>query len=159
MGIDPGITATGFGLIVGDERPRLIVAGEIRPRINLPLAEKLDVIFAKVEEVVREHRPDAVAIEGVFHAKNAMSAIKLGHARGIVFLAAARANIPVFEYSPREVKSAATGYGAAEKGQVEAMVRAILSIRGDISDHACDAIAVALCHLNTARSLGRREEL
>jgi crossover junction endodeoxyribonuclease RuvC len=91
----------------------------------------------------------AAAVEGLFHAKNAASAFKLAHARGVVFLAAARRGIPIFEYSPLEVKSAVTGYGSAEKPQVEAMIRALLSLEGNLSHHACDALAVAVCHLHT----------
>ena len=91
-------------------------------------------------------------MEGLFHARNAASAFKLAHARGVVFLAAARRGIPIFEYSPLEVKAAVTGYGAAEKVQVEAMIRALFCIEGKVSQHACDALAVAVCHLHTQKT-------
>jgi crossover junction endodeoxyribonuclease RuvC len=125
--------------------------GEIRPRSNLPLGMRLDAIFSGIHGVLAEFSPDALAVEGLFHAKNVATALTLAHARGVVFLAAARSNVPVFEYSPREVKSAVTGYGAAEKGQVESMIRVILCIEGKVSSHACDALAVALCHHHGAR--------
>ncbi len=151
MGIDPGLTVTGYGVIRGGETLQVVSKGEIRPGVDLSFARRLNVIFSGIEEILAESSPEAVAVEGVFHAKNASSAFKLAHARGVVFLAAARRNVPIFEYSPREVKSAVTGYGAAEKGQVESMIRAILCIEGKISNHACDALAVALCHHHGAR--------
>jgi crossover junction endodeoxyribonuclease RuvC len=151
VGIDPGLTVTGYGVIRGGETLQVVSKGEIRPGGDLSFARRLDVIFSGIEEILYESSPEAVAVEGVFHAKNASSAFKLAHARGVVFLAAARRNVPVFEYSPREVKSAVTGYGAADKGQVESMIRAILCIEGKVSNHACDALAVALCHHHGAR--------
>jgi crossover junction endodeoxyribonuclease RuvC len=123
--------------------------GEIRPQAGLSFARRLAVIFEGIEGVIGETEPAAAAVEGLFHAKNTASAFKLAHARGVVFLAAARRGIPVFEYSPLEVKAAVTGYGAAEKVQVEAMIRALLRIKGKASGHACDALAVAVCHLHT----------
>jgi crossover junction endodeoxyribonuclease RuvC len=129
----------------------VISKGEIRPKADLPLSQRLDAIFSGIQHILTESSPDALAVEGLFHAKNVSSALTLAHARGVVFLAAARYDIPVFEYSPREVKSAVTGYGAAEKGQVESMIRVILCVEGKVSSHACDALAVALCHYHGAR--------
>jgi len=151
VGIDPGITVTGYGVIRGGETLQVVSTGEIRPGADLSLAQRLDTIFSGIDHILMESAPEALAVEGLFHAKNVSSALKLAHARGVVFLAAARRAVPVFEYSPREVKSAVTGYGAAEKGQVESMIRAILCIEGRVSNHACDALAVALCHHYGAR--------
>lgn len=151
MGVDPGITATGYGVIRGGKTLQVVSKGEIRPKADLPLAQRLDAIFSGIQSILLEFPPDALAVEGLFHAKNAASSLTLAHARGVVFLAAARCGVPVFEYSPREVKSAVTGYGAAEKGQVESMIRTILCIEGKVSGHACDALAVALCHHHGAR--------
>ncbi|MBN2225117.1 MAG: crossover junction endodeoxyribonuclease RuvC [Deltaproteobacteria bacterium] len=151
VGIDPGLTVTGYGVIRGGETLQVVSKGEIRPGADLSFARRLDVIFSGIERILAESAPEAVAVEGLFHAKNVSSAFKLAHARGVVLLAAARRDVPVFEYSPREVKSAVTGYGAAEKGQVESMIRAILCIEGKVSSHACDALAVALCHHHGAR--------
>lgn len=159
LGVDPGITVTGYGVVSGDKSPVVITAGEIKPDLSLTMAEKLGLIFKRIEDVISETSPDSVAVEGLFYAKNAMSAIKLGHARGIIFLASARANIPVYEYSPREVKSAATGYGAAEKGQVEAMIKSFFDLSYDTGNHMCDALAVALCHIHTFGSIKTLEGL
>ena len=160
LGIDPGLTVTGFGVVKGEKRPEVVSAGEIKPIPNKSIPQKLGIIFHRIEEVVRETSPDAVAVEGIFYAKNVKNAIKLGHARGVILLAAARADVPVFEYSPREVKMAATGYGGAEKSQVEMMIMEILNLnKGEIGNHACDALAVALCHLHTSGPLDIREGL
>lgn len=148
LGVDPGITVTGYGVITGGRSPAVVSAGEIKPPPRLTMAEKLEAIFRETEGIIEKTSPDAVAVEGIFHAKNVKSVIKLGHARGVILLAAARAGIAVYEYSPREVKAAATGYGAAEKLQVEKMIKRILELPDDVGSHACDALAVALCHLH-----------
>lgn len=159
LGVDPGITVTGYGVVSGDKSPSVITAGEIKPDLKLTMAEKLDLIFRRIEDVIGETSPDAVAAEGLFYSKNAMSVIKLGHARGIIFLASARAKIPIYEYSPREVKSAATGYGGAEKGQVEAMIKKLFCLTEETGNHMCDALAVALCHIHTFGSIKTLEGL
>jgi crossover junction endodeoxyribonuclease RuvC len=159
VGIDPGITVTGYGVILAGETIQVVSMGEIRPAAQLPLARRLDIIFSGIDRVLTESTPEALAVEGLFYAKNVSSSLTLAHARGVVFLAAARRDVPVFEYSPREVKSAVTGYGAAEKGQVQSMIKAILCIDGRVSSHACDALAVALCHQHGARFRALRETL
>jgi len=159
VGIDPGLTVTGYGVIRGGKTLSVVSKGEIRPGTALSFERRLDVIFSGIERVLADADPEAVAVEGLFHAKNVSSAFKLAHARGVVFLAAARRDVPVFEYSPREVKSAVTGYGAAEKGQVESMIRTILCIEGKVSGHACDALAVALCHHHGARLRAMQDSL
>ena len=149
LGIDPGVTVTGYGVVCRGRDVSVRVLGEIKPAKKDTLSEKLAHIYLEIERIITEVRPDAVAVEGLFHAKNVKSAINLGHARGVLLLASARSNIPVYEYAPREVKVAATGYGAAGKDQVGAMVRRFLSLDCDIGDHACDALAVAMCHMHS----------
>lgn len=148
LGIDPGSQATGFGLIESDGSEHSAVTyGALRTSSRQPFPERLLAIYAGLERLFETERVDAVAVEEVFHAANVQSALKLGHARGVAILAAARKGIPVFEYSALEVKSAIVGYGRAEKRQVQAMVRFLLRLPEVPSpDDAADALAVAICH-------------
>src|SRR5262245_27775008 len=153
LGIDTGSRITGYGVIETDGADCVFVeCGVIRvnPSHDLPL--RLKAIHQNVVEVIQNFRPDEAAFESVFHAANAQSALKLGHARGVCIHAAAASDLPVFEYSPAEVKSAVTGYGRAKKPQVQQMVRALLKLV-DWSDpyDASDALAVAICHAHTHR--------
>lgn len=146
LGIDPGSTCTGYGVLEdGDGEPRIVASGVIRPPKGA-LSVRLNRIFAGLEEVISVHRPDAVAVEEVFHARNPKSALVLGHARGVALLAAGRADVPVHEYSTRKVKQTVTGHGNADKRQVRSILEALL---GEVPAQldASDALAVALCHL------------
>jgi len=151
------VTVTGYGVVCRGRDVSVRATGEIKPRQGDALSEKLAHIYREIEGIIAETGPDAVAVEGLFHAKNVKSAIRLGHARGVLLLASARSNIPVYEYAPREVKAAATGYGAAGKDQVGAMVKRFLCLDGDIGDHACDALAVAVCHMHSMGPLGMKK--
>ena len=148
---------TGYGVVCRGRDVSVRATGEIQPSRGYALSEKLAYIYREIEGIIIETGPDAVAVEGLFHAKNVKSAIRLGHARGVLLLASARSNIPVYEYAPREVKAAATGYGAAGKDQVGAMVRRFLSLDCDIGDHACDALAVAMCHMHSMGPLAMKK--
>jgi crossover junction endodeoxyribonuclease RuvC len=153
LGIDPGSACTGYGVL--DEQGqqlRIITSGVIRTGKN-PLSERLVKIFSGLEDVIKTHEPDAMAVEEVFHAKNVKSALVLGHARGIALLTAGRAAIEVFEYPARKVKQTITGHGAASKEQVRTVLQATL---GDVpkSLDASDALAVALCHLRWYTAVG-----
>jgi crossover junction endodeoxyribonuclease RuvC len=146
LGIDPGSTCTGYGVLeeLGGE-PRVIASGVIRtPKGSLSV--RLNEIFTGLEEVISVHRPDAVAVEEVFHARNPKSALVLGHARGVALLAAGRAGVCVHEYSTRRVKQTVTGHGNADKRQVHSILEAMLGELPAQLD-ASDALAVALCHL------------
>ena len=147
LGVDPGSRATGYGLIAGDGRGfRHLSSGVIRPPAG-PLAERLVAIDAQVRALLREAAPDEVAIEGLFHARSPRTAIVLGHARGIVLLAARSGGAEVSEYAPRAVKLAVTGSGRASKGQVRAMIGRLLhDVPGELGLDAADALAIALCH-------------
>jgi crossover junction endodeoxyribonuclease RuvC len=153
LGIDPGTRVTGFGVAESARGSRLrwIADGVIAPPENAPLAERLHAIFEGLTVVIAEHRPDAVAVEDIFHHRSIRSALTLGHARGVALLAAARAGLPVHAYPPATVKQAVTGHGRAEKHQVSRMVQVLLGHTPERADSA-DALACALAHLLRAGS-------
>ena len=146
LGIDPGSTCTGYGVLEdGGGEPRIVASGVIRTSKG-PLSLKLRKIFEGLEEVISAHQPDVVVVEEVFHARTATSALGLGPARGVALLAAGRAGVEVHEYSARKVKQTVTGHGKAEKQQVRSILKAMLGELPAQLD-ASDALAVALCHL------------
>jgi len=151
LGIDCGSRITGYGVVDTSGADCILVrCGVIRSRTSDPLALRLKGIHAGIIEIIRELGPDVAAFESLFYSNNVQSALKLGHVRGVSLVAAAEANIPVFEYSPAEVKSAVTGYGRAEKPQVQQMVRALLKLESTPEPlDASDALAVAICHVHT----------
>jgi len=154
FGIDPGSERTGYGCVETDgSRHRLVVCGAIvAPRASGFPAQLL-AIHERLRALLAECRPDCVAIESVFHAANARSALKLGHARGVAVLAAVQGGYPVVEYAPAEIKRAVVGYGRAEKHQVQEMVRMLLGLSERPSpDDAADALAVAICHAHATPS-------
>ena len=153
LGIDTGSRVTGYGVIETDGADCVFIdCGVIQVNGADALALRLRVIHKRVVEIIQELKPDEAAFEGVFYSANVQSALKLGHARGVCIHAAAAADLPVYEYSPAEVKSAVTGYGRAEKPQVQQMVRALLKLAdGPASYDASDALAVAICHAHTHR--------
>jgi crossover junction endodeoxyribonuclease RuvC len=158
LGVDPGTARTGYGVV---ERPeagpyRLIECGVIRPPARADLALKLDAIFAELEALITRHRPDALAVENVFMANNARSALVLGHARGVILLAGARAGVAVAEYAPRQIKSAVVGAGSATKVQIQLMVMKLLRLKSapEPTD-AADGVAIALTHCMRSRTLKR----
>jgi crossover junction endodeoxyribonuclease RuvC len=151
LGIDPGSQITGFGLVdVIGNRTEAVQWGSIRT--SGEHSERLRNIFAAVGEIVREFRPNEVAIERVFLSRNADSALKLGQARAAAICATFDANVPVYEYSARHIKKAVVGRGAAEKDQVQRMVQMILGVSEALAPDAADALAAAICHAN-ARTL------
>lgn len=152
LGIDPGSFYTGYG-VVKFESQRFIAMdyGTIKLSRDMPLPDRLGLIYRELEAVILRSKPSWVAIEDVFFARNARSALQLGQARGAAILAAVNAGIPVFSYSALEVKQAVVGYGRATKEQVIAMVKRLLSIRESLDSHTSDAIALAICHINSAR--------
>jgi crossover junction endodeoxyribonuclease RuvC len=158
LGIDCGSEITGYGVVDGDGgKLRYIDAGAIRVSARDGLPKKLHSIFTALQEVIVKNRPDCVAIENVFYAVNAKSALKLGHVRGVAMLAASSAGLPVAEYAPLAIKSAVVGYGKAEKSQVQNMVTRLLSldVEPDPPDVA-DALAIAICHIHTAATLRKQ---
>ena len=151
FGIDPGSDRTGYGCVSTDgSRHRLVTCGAIRTTASSAFPDKLLVIHSQLSALLGECRPDAVAIESVFYSVNARSALKLGHARGVAMLAAVEAGVPVFEYTPAEVKRAVVGYGRAEKPQVQQMMKMMLGLDEPPSPFdAADALAVAVCHIHS----------
>lgn len=150
LGIDPGTAACGYGVVAGGAggAARLVECGVIRTRAGEPLAARLATVFDGLTELLARHRPDAVAVEGLFHGQNPRSALVLGHARGVALLAAERAGLPIAEISPAEVKRAVTGTGAATKAQVGEMVARLLRLTAAPTPaDAADGTAIALTHL------------
>jgi crossover junction endodeoxyribonuclease RuvC len=152
LGIDPGTAHTGYGVVLA--RGRTLAAldgGVIETRAGVPLERRLADIHARVCDLIREHQPAAVAIEDLYFGRNAQSAFAVGQARGVVLLAAGMAGIQCFSYTPQVVKQAVCGSGGAAKHQVQHMVGALLSLpEAPRPDHASDALAVAICHANSA---------
>jgi crossover junction endodeoxyribonuclease RuvC len=150
FGIDPGSERTGYGCIESNgSRHRLVICGFLSGPARATFPEKLKAIHAGLRELLRRHHPDCVAVEDIFYARNVRSALRLGHARGVVLLAACEANLPIAEYAPAEIKRAVVGFGRAEKAQVQQMVKLLLGLDEAPTPHdAADALAVAICHLH-----------
>ncbi len=154
LGVDPGTLATGWSIVEALPGGRLVAHahGVVRTRPADPLWDRLAHVDRALGQVIAEHRPAALALEQCFVSKNAMSALKLGHTRGVVMVAARNAGADVFEYTPGQVKSAVTGNGRAEKHQVAEMVRILLGLQVTAASDASDAMAVAICHIHGATS-------
>ena len=155
LGVDPGSRITGYGVIRTEGRHiQYLDSGCIRMG-EKPLSERLQIIYAGLAELIATYRPVEFAIEQVFLARNADSALKLGQARGAAIVCAANAGLPVFEYSARQVKQAVVGKGGAEKSQVQHMVQALLNLSSRPQADAADALAIALSHSNLRQSMLR----
>ena len=154
MGIDPGVASTGFGVVrVAGGRMSAIDGGVVGAPADEPLAARLVRIHAALADLLRWHEPAAVALEDLYFGKNARSAIAVGQARGVAMLAAGERGVPCFDYTPQAVKMAVCGSGAAAKRQVQRMVAALLSLpHPPESEHAADALAVAICHASQTRA-------
>ena len=155
FGIDPGSLRTGYGCIETDGRShRLIDCGAIRSSARSLLPARLQLIHDELRRLIDLNRPDCVAIENLFHAKNVKSALTLGHARGVAVLAAVHAGRPIVEYTPAEIKASVAGYGRADKHQIQHMVKQWLKLDTAPKPHdASDALAIALCHVHASGSL------
>jgi len=153
LGIDPGTAIMGYGLI--EKRGQNLLPVDYscwRTPADLPMAQRLKILFDLLEEFLHKYSPDAVAVEELFFNRNTTTAIAVGQARGIILLSAARNNIEVFDYTPLQVKQAVVGYGKADKRQVQFMVRALLSLTEDPKpDDVADALAIAICHAHNLR--------
>jgi crossover junction endodeoxyribonuclease RuvC len=152
LGIDPGTRNTGYGVVFArGQRLAALDGGVIETEPNLPLEKRLVRIHSAVSDLIKEHQPNAVAIEDLFFGQNARSAFSVGQARGVVMLSAGMHGLPCYSYTPQAVKQAVCGSGRAEKDQVQRMVGSLLSLPEPPSpDHAADALAVAICHANGA---------
>lgn len=153
IGIDPGSRYTGYGVVEGDgSLLRHVSNGIISLSGALPLPERLRIIYQRLSALIDETRPTCLAIEDVFFAKNVKSALSLGQARGAAILAAVNAGLPVSEYSALQVKQAVAGYGKAGKEQMVRMIQHLFKLSEPLNPNAADALAVAICHLNTQAS-------
>jgi crossover junction endodeoxyribonuclease RuvC len=152
FGIDPGSERTGYGCVErSGSRHHLVTCGVVAAPATATFPERLKHIHEVLSRLLAECHPDCVAVESIFHAKNARSALKLGHARGVVLLAACEAGLTVVEYAPAEIKRAVVGYGRAEKTQIQHMVKLLLGLEQAPSPHdVADALAVAICHLHSS---------
>jgi crossover junction endodeoxyribonuclease RuvC len=154
LGIDPGTATTGYGVVSGDgsRQPTLVECGVIRTKARDPLPDRLREIHDGVAELIARHRPNALAVDDVFYAKNVRTTVVLGHARGVVLLAGAQARIEVHEFPPAEIKKAVVGSGGATKEQVQFMLTRLLRLKSvPTPSDAADGVAAALTYLMTAR--------
>jgi crossover junction endodeoxyribonuclease RuvC len=163
LGVDPGTAITGFGIIEEKEDQTLIVldCGAIRTSSTLSDWDRLQILYQKIREIILLHQPDCGAVEKLFFQRNVSTAISVGQARGVILLAMAQNGLQVGEYTPLEVKQAVVGYGRAEKSQVQRMVTTLLALEITPSpDDVADALAVAICHLNSykMKNLGKETD-
>ncbi len=148
LGIDPGSRVTGYGVLDGQEgEVRFVEAGTIRLDESREMSERLASLYQDLSRIITEARPSEVAVERVFVSRNADSALKLGHARGVILLAVHQAGLPLYEYTPAMVKKSVAGRGRADKYQMAAMVRRLLGLPEEPPEDAADALAVGMCHL------------
>ena len=161
LGIDPGVATIGFGLIRAERgQHTLLQSGVITPPPGIPSSERLPQISRDMEQLLETFKPDEIAVEELFFTKNITTGIAVAHGRGVILLAAEKAGIPVFEYTPMQVKQGVVGYGKAEKKQVMLMTQRLLNMK-DIPrpDDAADALAIAICHSRAATSLLNTERV
>jgi crossover junction endodeoxyribonuclease RuvC len=155
IGIDPGSRVTGYG-VVDQVRRQLshVASGRIVSSAQIPFHQRLKKIYQELTSIISCHEPETMAVEDLFMARNARSALKLGHARGVAILAGLNTDLAIAEYSPLEVKMALVGYGRAQKSQVQEMVRVLLGLGELPESNIADALAVAICHLHCCQGAG-----
>lgn len=160
LGIDPGVAIVGFGLVESDRgQQRMLRYGAITTQAGLPLATRLVQIGNDLEQLVEQFKPDEIAIEELFFSKNITTGIAVAHGRGVILYTAEKMQIPIYEYTPMQVKQAVVGYGLAEKKQVMDMTRRLLKLKSiPRPDDAADALAIAICHARSATSLLRHKD-
>ncbi len=153
LGIDPGTGILGFGVIeVVQNKPRIITAGVIRTPAHTPLDERLEEIYDGLLEIIKETQPDTMSIEKLFFARNVTTAMSVSHARGVAMLAGKKSKLPIHEYTPLQIKQTLTGYGKADKKQMQEMVRLQLGLKvAPKPDDAADALAAAITHAMMSR--------
>ncbi|MBN1828229.1 MAG: crossover junction endodeoxyribonuclease RuvC [Deltaproteobacteria bacterium] len=154
FGIDPGTHITGYGVILKErERLSCLDYGEIKIGRGEPLTHCLGILYDRILSLVQKVKPQALALEDIFYGRNVKSLIKQGHARGAIMLVSSHTGIPLFEYTPLEVKKATVGYGRAEKQQVQHMVKVLLGLPSLPPTDAADALAISICHANFLKSV------
>ena len=160
LGIDPGIAIVGFGLIESNRGSvRMLQYGAVTTEAGLPLATRLVQIENDMTALIAQLKPDEIAVEELFFSKNITTGIAVAHGRGVILCTAERLGVPIFEYTPRQVKQAVAGYGLADKKQVMDMTKRLLKLKAvPKPDDAADALAIAICHARSATSLLRRKD-
>ena len=160
LGIDPGIAIVGFGLIeLNRGSVRMLQYGAVTTEAGLPLATRLVQIENDMTALISQLKPDEIAVEELFFSKNITTGIAVAHGRGVILCTAERLGIPIFEYTPMQVKQAVAGYGLADKKQVMDMTKRLLKLKAvPKPDDAADALAIAICHARSATSLLRRKD-
>ena len=154
LGLDPGLAITGFALVESDggQDLRALSYGVIRTPAGVPIPKRLVQLYEELGHLIAEYQPDMAAVEELFFATNARTAIMVGEARGVILLTLAEAGLPITEYTPMQIKQAVTGYGGADKAQIQEMVRLLLGLAEvPRPDDAADALAVSICHHHSAR--------
>ena len=154
IGIDPGTAITGYGVVeeYPDKTLHLVEYGAIRTSSDMDAEQRLKILHEKLIEILQKFSPDCAAVEKLYFQRNVRTALNVGQARGVIMLALSQSSIPVYEYNPMDVKLAVTGYGMAEKGQIQQMVKALLCLREiPKPDDAADALAIAICHAHSAK--------
>lgn len=152
LGIDPGIAILGFGVIKFEANKFTVIDyGAVTTEAGTPMSQRLTSIYNELTEIIEKYKPDVFAVEELFFNKNIKTALTVGHARGVAVLAGCKAGIPIYEYTPLQVKQAVVGYGRAEKSQIQQMVKILLNLREiPKPDDVADALAVAICHGNSS---------
>lgn len=160
LGIDPGIAIVGFGLIESNRGSvRMLQYGAVTTEAGLPLATRLVQIENDMTALIAQLKPDEIAVEEMFFSKNITTGIAVAHGRGVILCTAERLGVPIFEYTPMQVKQAVAGYGLADKKQVMDMTKRLLKLKAvPKPDDAADALAIAICHARSATSLLRRKD-
>ncbi|HUL01565.1 MAG TPA: crossover junction endodeoxyribonuclease RuvC [Nitrospirota bacterium] len=153
LGVDPGTITSGYGVVAEEDHKLFhVVSGGISPSAKQPFPTRLKRIYEELIKVIEQYRPHVIVVEDLFVSKNIKSALKLGHARGVALLAAVNSGLPVYEYTPLEVKLAVVGNGKAEKKQVQFMVKTLLDLQKvPHPTDAADALAAAICHIHSSR--------
>lgn len=160
LGIDPGVAIVGFGLIESERGAvRMLQYGAVNTSAGMPLATRLVQIEQDLTQLIQQFKPDEIAIEELFFSKNITTGIAVAHGRGVILCTAEKLAVPIYEYTPMQVKQAVVGYGLAEKKQVMDMTRRLLKLSAvPRPDDAADALAIAICHARSATSLLRRKD-
>lgn len=153
LGIDPGIAIVGYGIvdkIANTYKP--VAYDAILTKAHTPLEERIQIIYNRMIELLDEYKPDVISVEELFFNNNAKTAFSVGQARGVILLAAVQKNVPIYEYTPLQVKQALTGYGRADKNQIQQMTKSMLGLKSvPKPDDVADALAIAVCHGNSMR--------
>ena len=153
LGIDPGLADTGYGFIIKEgQKLKIITCGSIKTSAKDDFIKRLEIIHQELEKLIKKHKPDVVAVEQLFFCKNVKTALLVGQARGVCLMTISENNLPIFEYTPMQVKQALTSYGKADKKQVGQMVRLLLNLKSvPKPDDAADALAVAITCANSTK--------